>query len=87
MLLVQCFKDILSTVVSKESWTISLMPVSEYSEALRVILNFDIFLSKNNACRKAILRLSTVLEMAELNLAHRIHLAPCRNLTQHKKKL
>lgn len=62
------------------------MQVSEYSEALRVILNFD-FLSKNNVCGKAILRLSTVQEMAELNLAHRIHLVACRNLTQHKKKL
>lgn len=63
------------------------MQVSEYSEALRVILNFDVFLSKNNVCGKAVLRLSTVQETAELNLAHRIHLVACRNLTQHKKKL
>lgn len=74
-------------MVSKESWTISLMPNSEYSEALRVILNFDVLLSKNNVYREAVLRLSTELDMAELNLAHRIHLAACRNLTQCKNKL
>lgn len=63
------------------------MLVSEYSETLRVILNFDVFFSKN-VCRKVILRLSTILEMAELNLAHRIHLVARKmNLTQHKKKL
>lgn len=63
------------------------MPNSEYSEALRVILNFDVLLSKNNVYREAVLRLSTELDMAELNLAHGIHLAACRNLTQCKNKL
>lgn len=80
VLLVQCFKDILSTVVSKESWTILLVNIQE---PLRVILNFDVFLSKNNVCREAVLRIPTVLGMAELDLAHSIHSAPCRNLTPH----
>lgn len=48
VLLVQCFKDILSTVVSKESWTISFMQLVNIQEPLRVILNFDVFLSKNS---------------------------------------
>lgn len=68
MLLVQCFKDILSTVVSKESWTISFMQLVNIQAPLRVILNFDAFLSENNVCRKAALRIPTVLSMAELDL-------------------
>lgn len=50
---------------------------------LRVILNFDAFLSKNNVCRKAVLRIPTVLGMAELDVAHSIHPAPFRVLTPH----
>lgn len=40
VLLVQSLKDILGSVVSKGSWTISLMQVSEYSGAPRVDLEF-----------------------------------------------
>ena len=87
MLLCRALKIFLSAVVSKESWTVSVMPVSEYSEALGVILNFDVFLSKNNVCRKADLRISTALGMVELTLAHQIHLVACRNLSQHEKQL
>lgn len=82
MLLVQCFADGLSTVVLKDSWTISARPVGDCSGAVRVILDVGVLLSKNTACRKAVLRLPTALEMAELSLAHRIHLVACRNLTQ-----
>lgn len=77
VLLVQCFKDILSTVVSKESWTISFMQLVNIQAPLRVILNFDVFLSKNTVCRKAVLRIPTVLGMAEQDLA------PFTILTSH----
>lgn len=69
-------------MVSEDSWSVSVRPAGDCSEALRVASDVGLLLSKNTACRKAVLRVPTAPAMAELSLAHRIHLVACRNLTQ-----
>lgn len=47
------------------------------------MLNFGVFLSKNDVCREAALRIPTVLGMAGLDLTYIIHPAPFMILTPH----